>query len=78
MCVVWTSDVLASEYSLSMSGGLHLGLGSDFATSDQGCLPSALGDVPREPQGRPEGLPFPHFPGGWGRKQNLSVEVHRF
>ena len=50
MCAVWTSDVLASEYSLSMSGGLHLGLGSDFATSDQGCLPSALGDVPREPQ----------------------------
>ena len=78
MYAAGTPDVLASEYSLFMSGGPYLGLGSGFATGDQGCLPSALGDVPREPQGRPEGLPFPHFPGGWGRKQNLSVEVHSF
>ena len=61
MCAAGTPDVLASEYSLSMSGGPHLGLGSGFATGDQGCLPSALGDVPRESQGRPEGLPFPHI-----------------
>ena len=67
MYAAGTPRVLASEHSLSMSGGPHLGLGSGFATGDQCCLSSALGDVPREPQGRPERLPFPYFPGGWGR-----------